>query len=260
MTPRRGRAAAQGIPRDLRRGRRRRADRAGVLLQLQCRDAGRVLGQGMNAAEREGRIGTVDIVRDLPVHTAWDLGVDDTMAIWCFQVAPGALHIVDYYESAAATASITTATGSTTRLPRHRLGAARRQVRELGSPGARSRIETLVALGRKPKLVPQPQDPRWTASTPAARRCCARTSTRTDARRASRRCAATRPSGTRTRACTSHAQPRLGGPCGDAGATCRWRGTSRWSRRRPSRYRPTVAQDRQQRHLDHHRRSVPRAT
>jgi hypothetical protein len=23
---------------------------------------------------------------DLPVNTAWDIGVDDAMAIWCFQV------------------------------------------------------------------------------------------------------------------------------------------------------------------------------
>ncbi len=35
---------------------------------------------------------------DLPVHTAWDIGVDDAMAIWCFQVYPDHLDIVDYYE------------------------------------------------------------------------------------------------------------------------------------------------------------------
>ena len=36
----------------------------------------------------------------LPVHTAWDIGVtDDAMAIWCFQVYPDHLDIVDYYEA-----------------------------------------------------------------------------------------------------------------------------------------------------------------
>ena len=35
---------------------------------------------------------------DLPVLTAWDIGVDDAMAIWCFQVYPDHLDIVDYYE------------------------------------------------------------------------------------------------------------------------------------------------------------------
>jgi phage terminase large subunit len=35
---------------------------------------------------------------DLPVQTAWDIGVDDAMAIWCFQVYPDHIDVVDYYE------------------------------------------------------------------------------------------------------------------------------------------------------------------
>lgn len=35
----------------------------------------------------------------LPVHTGWDLGFDDATAIWWFQVAPGEVRMIDYYES-----------------------------------------------------------------------------------------------------------------------------------------------------------------
>ena len=57
------------------------------------------------AAEREGRVGQVDVATDMPVHTAWDLGMDDATAIWCFQVQPGRLHVVDYYENSGKGAS-----------------------------------------------------------------------------------------------------------------------------------------------------------
>ena len=33
------------------------------------------------------------------VHTAWDLGYDDSTAIWWFQVLRGEIHILDYYEN-----------------------------------------------------------------------------------------------------------------------------------------------------------------
>jgi phage terminase large subunit len=56
-------------------------------------------GRELVAAEREGRVGKVDIDPSYPVHTAWDIGMDDPMAIWCFQVMPGIVNVVDYYES-----------------------------------------------------------------------------------------------------------------------------------------------------------------
>jgi phage terminase large subunit len=77
------------------------------------------------------------------------------MAIWCFQVYPDQLAIVDYYED-------------------HGMGFdhycewldARgyhgvdwmphdAKVREAGAPGARTRIETLISLGRKPDQAPK---------------------------------------------------------------------------------------------------------
>ena len=56
-------------------------------------------GKELATAEREGRVGRVDIDPQYPVHTAWDIGMDDPMALWCFQVAPGIVNVVDYYES-----------------------------------------------------------------------------------------------------------------------------------------------------------------
>jgi len=50
----------------------------------------------MNAMS-EGRIGKVAL-ESLPVHTAWDLGIGDMMAIWFFQLVGREIHLVDYYE------------------------------------------------------------------------------------------------------------------------------------------------------------------
>ncbi len=59
---------------------------------------GAYYGKEIAEAERDGRITTLPDT-DLPVHTAWDLGMDDPTAIWFFQVAPDGLRILDYYEN-----------------------------------------------------------------------------------------------------------------------------------------------------------------
>ncbi len=111
-------------------------------------------GKEMLLAEQQGRICDVPVNTDLPVHTAWDIGVDDAMAIWCFQVYPDHLDIVDYYE------------GHGQGFDHYCEWLDERgyhgtdwfppdvKVREAGAPGARTRFETLVLLGRKPALVP----------------------------------------------------------------------------------------------------------
>jgi hypothetical protein len=110
-------------------------------------------GKEMLLAEQQGRI-CVPVNIGLPVHTAWDIGVDDAMAIWCFQVYPDHLDIVDYYE------------GHGQGFDHYCEWLDKRgyhgtdwyphdvKVREAGSPGARTRIETLILLGRKPQLAP----------------------------------------------------------------------------------------------------------
>lgn len=55
-------------------------------------------GGEMAAADREGRIGSVPVDYDYPVHTAWDLGKAANNPIWCFQVIGDQLRVVDFYK------------------------------------------------------------------------------------------------------------------------------------------------------------------
>lgn len=50
----------------------------------------------MLAVRNEGRITEVEAL-DEPVHTAWDLGVRDSTAIWWFQVQGSQIVLLDYY-------------------------------------------------------------------------------------------------------------------------------------------------------------------
>ena len=50
-------------------------------------------------AELQGRIGSFKAVPELPVHTAWDLGVGDSTAIWFWQKQRGKIQLVAYYEN-----------------------------------------------------------------------------------------------------------------------------------------------------------------
>lgn len=60
---------------------------------------GAYYGREIVYAERAGRITAVEIDPALPVHTSWDLGIGDSTAIWCWQIAPDGIRVVDYYES-----------------------------------------------------------------------------------------------------------------------------------------------------------------
>ena len=86
------------------------------------------------------------------MHTAWDLGIDDATALWCFQVQPGRLHIVDYYENSGHGAEhycewLNERGYHGTDFVPHDA-----RVREWSTN--RTRLETLRLLGRKPRLVP----------------------------------------------------------------------------------------------------------
>lgn len=60
---------------------------------------GAYFGVGIMKAEKEGRITNVPYEINVPVHTAWDLGIDDSMTIWFFQVCGLEIHFIDYYEN-----------------------------------------------------------------------------------------------------------------------------------------------------------------
>jgi phage terminase large subunit len=53
----------------------------------------------MLEVRNSGRIRPIELVPGVPVHTAWDLGVRDSTAIWWFQVVGSGLLILDYYEA-----------------------------------------------------------------------------------------------------------------------------------------------------------------
>lgn len=58
-------------------------------------------GKQMSKAEEEGRVGDFPWIPNLPVHTAWDIGVSDRdgTAIWFFQYVGEYVHFIDYYEN-----------------------------------------------------------------------------------------------------------------------------------------------------------------
>lgn len=116
---------------------------------------GAYYGRDIADAEAAGRIGTVPYDPAIPVHTAWDMGIGDSMVIFFFQIAGKELHVIDHYEAngyglahyAAVLASKPYQYGRDY-LPHDAMA------REMGT--GRSRFETLKGLiNRHPYLVPQ---------------------------------------------------------------------------------------------------------
>lgn len=116
---------------------------------------GAYYGKEIAAAEQSGRIARVSVDPVLPVHTSWDLGIGDSTAIWCWQIAPDGVRVVDYYESHSQPLS-------------HYVGVLKSRgyagrvwvphdakARELGT--GRTRVETLESLGCDVALVPAHQ-------------------------------------------------------------------------------------------------------
>ncbi len=55
-------------------------------------------GKQMSIARAEKRIGNIPYEEDIPVYTAWDLGYNDSTAIWFFQVISKEIRLIDYAE------------------------------------------------------------------------------------------------------------------------------------------------------------------
>lgn len=116
---------------------------------------GAYYGKEIASAEQSGRIAQVPIDPAAPVHTSWDLGIGDSTAIWCWQVAPDGIRIVDFYENHGKPLA-------------HYVGVLKSRgyagkvwvphdakARELGT--GRTRVETLGALECDVALVPAHQ-------------------------------------------------------------------------------------------------------
>jgi phage terminase large subunit len=129
-----------------------------IAQELECSfDAaiqGAYFGKEIAQAERDGRI--IDVAYDpaIPVHTAWDLGIGDSTAIWFWQIKPDGIAIIDHYEAhsqglphyAAVLASKPYRYG-TDWVPHDA------KARELGT--GRTRVETLINLKLRPRVVPE---------------------------------------------------------------------------------------------------------
>ena len=115
---------------------------------------GAYYGKEVAQAEADGRITDFDYEPDLPVHTVWDLGKGANMAIWMFQVIGDEIGIIDYHEGAHSDVIPDCVRELNARdykwgddwVPHDA------KVKELGT--GRTRVETLISLGRKPRLVP----------------------------------------------------------------------------------------------------------
>lgn len=110
---------------------------------------GAYFGAEMNKAEREGRICSVEIDHDQPVHTAWDLGKAVNNPIWCFQVVKGKPVIVDFYqpESEDLEDWVNWLNGK----GYHGIDYVPHDIMTTEWGTKRTRFETLQAMGRKPR-------------------------------------------------------------------------------------------------------------
>jgi phage terminase large subunit len=118
---------------------------------------GSYYGREIAEAERDGRIVDFDYDPELPVHTAWDLGKGANMAVWLFQVVHDEIGVIDHIEGSH-NETIPDIVRKLNDLG-YRYGddwvPHDAKVKELGS--GRTRVETLISLGRKPRLVPDHQ-------------------------------------------------------------------------------------------------------
>ena len=116
---------------------------------------GAYYGKLLGAADEDGRITRVPYDPAYPVHTAWDLGVNDSTAIWFAQVfRGGSVNVIDYYESSGVGldhyADILSKKDYNygDHLAPHDI-----EVRELGS--GKSRLETAYNLGIRFRVIPK---------------------------------------------------------------------------------------------------------
>lgn len=60
---------------------------------------GAIFAKELQQAREQGRIQRLPYDPALEVHTAWDLGVKDSTAIWFYQMRQSEVRLIDYYES-----------------------------------------------------------------------------------------------------------------------------------------------------------------
>jgi phage terminase large subunit len=61
--------------------------------------SGSYYGTAISVARKQNRVGKFPWEPKVPVHTAWDLGVGDSTAIWFYQMVHTEIRIIDHYET-----------------------------------------------------------------------------------------------------------------------------------------------------------------
>ena len=116
---------------------------------------GAYYGKLLADSEDNGRITRVPYDPAYPVHTAWDLGINDSTAIWFAQIfRGGAVNIIDYYEnSGVGLDHYADVLNKKDYNYGDHLAPHDIEVRELGS--GKSRLETAYTLGIKFRVIPK---------------------------------------------------------------------------------------------------------
>jgi len=116
---------------------------------------GAYYGNLLSDADDDGRITKVPYDPAYPVHTAWDLGINDATAIWFAQVfRGGAVNVIDYYESSGV--GLDHYADILSKKDYHygdHLAPHDVEVRELGT--GKSRVETAYSLGIRFRVIPK---------------------------------------------------------------------------------------------------------
>jgi hypothetical protein len=114
-------------------------------------------GKELADAEAAGRMIPIEAEPSQPVHTAWDLGVGPNMAVWWWQAVAGEIRVLDFYENQTVDVGFDHYAAVQASKPAHWKRGIDwvphdAKVRELGT--GRTRIESMVKVGFKPRLVP----------------------------------------------------------------------------------------------------------
>lgn len=133
---------------------------------------GAYYGRALAELERQGRVAGVPWSPELPVLTAWDLGIDDATAIWFAQRAGQELRLIDYYEaSGVGLEHYAKALREKPYVYGEHLLPHDVEVSELGT--GRSRYATLAGLGLRGRVVArQPVEDGISAVRNLLPRCC----------------------------------------------------------------------------------------
>ena len=107
----------------------------------------------IESAEKEGRICGVPYDPAVQVHTAWDLGIGASTAIWFIQLVGKEIHWIDYYEASGVGLDhyAKVLKEKPYAYGEHLLPHDAR-ARELGT--GKTRVETLASLGIKVRVIP----------------------------------------------------------------------------------------------------------